>query len=740
MLIKEKVGKFHVVSIVIMLILLVLPIEGFAKVKPWDPYVPYIPNETPVAKRHLRGTWISTVVNLDWPLVETRNIVDDAKRIQKSKEEIIAILDRAVKVNLNAVFFQVSPEGDAFYKSDIVPWSRYLTGTFGKDPGFDPLAFAIEQAHKRNLEIHAWFNPYRISVNTNNDTIASLNIEKSVFKQHPDWIRTARNRFVLDPGIPQARQWVIERVMEVLQKYDVDGIHFDDYFYYERYEGELKDQDTFEKYNNGEFSNIGDWRRNNTYLLVSELSDNIRSEKPWVKFGISPAGVWGNQKDGHLGGSQTSASFTNYDSCFADTKKWVEEELIDYVAPQVYFSFGNPRAPYGEVASWWSEICKGKDVHLYLGHALYKVNDDADQYFMGNNAVPEFVRQLKFNIVKPEIMGSIMFRVRNFNDLGKQQVVDAMKHDLWSTKALVPVMPWKGGQAPNTPTLGKIDAVDATLKLSWADNDSNTAYYAIYRMNMGEKIEITPDASAKKLVGTVRKKHNEIQQFIDPAIKGSDKYVYAVTALDRLHNESEALIITKSQSNAFHDIGKEYTWAVSAIDALHEIEIVKGYGNGIFNPGHNTKRGDFILMVIRALNLEVAFDDNFSDVENNTYYYKSIGIAKALGIAKGSEGAFYPQENITRQDMIVIIDRAIKVTGIEFEKADETYLNEYNDTKLISDYAREAIATLTKAGLIEGSAGRVNPKYTATRAEIAVVLHRLLNNIIIYANASHYMA
>jgi len=307
-------------------------------------------------------------------------------------------------MNLNGpVFLQVSPEGDAFYKSDIVPWSRYLTGTFGEDPGFDPLEFAIEEAHKRNLELHAWFNPYRVSTNTSAATISSLKVEKSVYKEHPDWIRTAMNRFVVDPGIPEARQWVIDRVMEVVKKYDVDGVHFDDYFYYEQYVGELKDQDTYNKYNKGQFSNIGDFRRNNTYLLVKELSQKIRATKPWVKFGISPSGVWGNKSDGHSDGSNTSASLTNYDKSFADTKKWVQEELIDYIAPQVYFTFANSRAPYGEIALWWSDVCRGKNVHLYIGQAFYKINDDSDQYFKGENAVPELTRQLKFNAVKPEI-------------------------------------------------------------------------------------------------------------------------------------------------------------------------------------------------------------------------------------------------------------------------------------------------------------------------------------------------
>lgn len=726
MLIKKDTKRFIGTLLAIVVMLTILPINAFAEVKPWDAYAKYIPNKTPAAKSHLRGAWISTAINLDWPSLETKNIENNSERIQKSKDELAAILDKAVEMNLNTVFFQVSPEGDAFYKSSVAAWSRYLTGTFGKDPGFDPLDFAIEEAHKRNLEIHAWFNPYRVSMDTKAATAASLNIEKSVFKEHPDWIKSSMDRFVVDPGIPDARKWVSDRVMEVVGNYDIDGVHFDDYFYYERYVGELKDEDTYKKYNKGLFSNIGDWRRNNTYLLIKELSKKIRITKPWVKFGISPAGVWGNKKDGLSSGSNTSSSFTNYNKSFADTKKWVQEELLDYIAPQIYFSFANPRASYGEVASWWSEVCKGKKVHLYIGHALYKINDDTDQYFNGENAVPEFSRQLKFNIVKPEIMGSIMFRIQNFSNAGKQQVVSAIKSVLWSTRALVPIMPWKGGNAPVTPTAGKLEVLSDGLKLSWFDLSPNTTYYAVYRFNNGEKVDITSDASAAKLIGTVRKSSPTVQEFIDIGSNNPDKVFYVVTALDRLHNESLGLSISINQSNFFPDVGMEYSWAIKAIDELNEKRIISGDDRGKFNPGQNTKRGDFILMVVRAFNLTADFNDNFADVKTNSYYYDAIGIAKALGIAKGSGGSFNPDGNITREDMMVLLVRAIDTSGIMLEKAIEESLTFYNDAKLISIYARESAARLTKAGLVHGSGGGINPKRMATRAEIAVILHNCL--------------
>lgn len=713
-----------------LMLITVLPLNLFAQSNPWTPYVEYIPSETPLAKRHFRSVWISTVINLDWPSVETRDTKNDAERIQNSKYELIKMLDRAVELNINAVFFQVSPEGDALYKSDIVPWSRYLTGTFGKDPGYDPLAFIIEEAHKRNIELHAWLNPYRVSMYTSAATKESLNVPKSIYKERPDLIKTSMNRFIVDPGIPDSREWVADRVKEILDNYDVDGIHFDDYFYYEQYEGELNDDETFEKHNNGKFSNKGDWRRNNTYLLIKEISEIIRQSKPHVKFGVSPGGVWGNKKDGLVDGSNTDSSYTNYFRCFADTKKWVEEEIIDYIAPQIYFSFGNPRAPYGEVASWWSNVVRDKNVHLYIGQALYKVNDDTDRYFIGTNAIPEFTRQLKFNVAKPEIDGTIMFRYKNFEDEKKQPMVNVIEKDLWSSKALIPLMPWKGGKAPLAPESGKVEMSSDGVKISWNKNDEDATYYGIYRFNLDESADIVSDKSAAKLVGTVRKSDGEIQEFIDKGFKNIDDVFYVVTALDRLHNESTGLSLNSEKSKYFPDVGYKYLWAMEAIDEFYEKGIIKGDHLGMFNAGDNTKRGDFIIMLVNSLGLEAEYKENFLDVKKDSYYYEAIAIAKELGIIKGvGEGIFAPDGNITREDMMVIVTKALEISGVELEKPEKDYILDFNDVDEISGYAKEAVTTLISAGLIKGFDGGVHPKRMATRAEIVIILSLILDSM-----------
>lgn len=721
MLTKINLSKSIIFCLAIVLILVALPIHSFAISEP----------QAPIAKRHLRGAWISTTLNLDWPSAEVRNIRNDNERIQRTKDELIAILDKSVEMNMNAVFFQVSPEGDAFYQSDIVPWSRYLTGTFGKDPGFDPLAFAIEEAHKRNLEIHAWFNPYRVSMYTNDATKESLNIEKSVYKEHPDWIKTAHSKFVVDPGIPEAREWVKRRVMEVVENYDVVGIHFDDYFYYESYEGELKDQNTFMQYNSGKFSNIRDWRRNNTYLLIKELYNKIGEAKPWVKFGVSPAAVWGNKKDGHADGSDTNAGVPNYDRSFADTKKWVEEEIIDYIAPQVYFSFANPHVPYGEIINWWSNVIRDKNVHLYIGQALYKVNSDSDVSFQNNKAVEEFARQHKFNVENPEVMGSIMFRFRNFSDANKQQVVNTIRKDLWATKALVPIMSWKGGQAPESPTDGKIESLSHGNKLSWIDRDENTTYYAIYRTNKGNSIDINSDKSAMQLIATVRKSNKNVQEFIDKETNNINEAIYAVTALDRLHHESKELIIGTEQSSYFYDVNRGQAWAINAIDNLYELGIIHGIGNGKFAPRNNITRADFLIMVMNSHSIEpdTHITENFSDA-GNRYYTKYLGTAKKLGLVFGMGNNLYlPENEISRQDMFVILHRVLDKLGelpTSGEKGKKAF-EEFSDINEIDSYAIEAIKSFVEAGIVQGNNNKLKPKSKATRAETAQVLYSIFS-------------
>lgn len=378
---------------------------------------------------HLRASWIATVLQLDWP---KSTPIFTADRIATQKKELIAILDEAVNMGMNAIIFQVKPNADAFYRSNILPWSTYLTGTLGKDPGYDPLDFIIKEAHKRNLKLHAWLNPYRVSMDTSKETIHMLEntppeAPKSVYSRHQDWIGIAWDRFVLDPGIPAVRFWIEEVVTELVSNYDIDGIHFDDYFYAESTDSLLNDEKTYLAYGTA-FSNKADCRRNNTYLLIKQLSKKIKALKPHVEFGISPAGVWRNKKD-DLSGSDTQVGHPNYDAAYADTRRWVQEELIDYIAPQIYWPLARKVASYDVIAKWWANVVRPTKTRLYIGMALYKVGkyDALEPDWSIDGGVPEIKRQLDLNESIPEIQGSILFRQGSLQEPETQKVAEYIK-------------------------------------------------------------------------------------------------------------------------------------------------------------------------------------------------------------------------------------------------------------------------------------------------------------------------
>lgn len=497
-------------------------------------------------KYHLRASWISTVINLDWPSRASSLIQDTAERISVQKGELIAYLDEAASLRMNAVFFQVAPCSDAFYRSTIRPWSAYLTGQLGQDPGFDPLQFVIEQAHARNLELHAWFNPYRVSMDVSQSTIDRLNATRddapdSVYAAHRQWIGVAANRFVLNPGMPAARQWVIESVMEVVRNYAVDGIHFDDYFYYESAQSKLDDDSTFAEYGAG-FEHKADWRRHNTYLLISELSQKLRLSKPALKFGISPAGVWRNKKD-DARGSDTAAGIPNYDAAYADTRRWVEDELIDYIAPQVYWSFGLKAAQFDIVTRWWADTVRGRNVHLYIGEALYKVGvpSPREPQWSENDGVSELIKHLQWNLDVPQIRGSLLFRHAFLKAPQTAAAIAALREGPWRHPALIPSMPWKIGTPPEAPSCVQIERLGGSIQIKWHENAANAAgktrYYAIYRFASGSPVDV---GRADCLLATLRR---EDCSHLWRAPKDDDCLsVYAVTALDDNHRESTATL------------------------------------------------------------------------------------------------------------------------------------------------------------------------------------------------------
>lgn len=379
----------------------------------------------------MRGVWLATVSRLDWPPVNSVNGSSRDSRIRQQKRALADKLDNLKSLGINTVFFQVKPDGTALWPSQILPWSDMLTGTVGEDPGYDPLQFMLDEAHARGMRVHAWFNPYRVTTNIKSSTINELSRTTSlrpasVYVLHRDWIRTAGDRLVLDPGIPEARDWITSIVAEVVARYPVDGVQFDDYFYTETPQSQLNDNQTWRQYGQG-FASKADWRRHNTELLISQVSRTIKQLNPNVEFGVSPAGVWRNNSHDPAGSATRGAAA--YDESFADTRRWVQLGLLDYIAPQIYWPFARDAARYDVLAKWWANVVKPTKTRLYIGIALYKVGEPSknEPDWTVNGGVPELKRQLDLNETLPNIHGTILFRENNLNQPQTQQAVHYLK-------------------------------------------------------------------------------------------------------------------------------------------------------------------------------------------------------------------------------------------------------------------------------------------------------------------------
>lgn len=390
-----------------------------------------VPDQRQQDNQPMRGVWLATVSRLDWPPVNSVNVSSPALRIRLQQQALITKLDNLKSLGINTVFFQVKPDGTALWPSQILPWSDMLTGTIGQDPGYDPLKFMIDEAHKRGIKVHAWFNPYRVTTNTKPGTITALSRTlpqnpASVYVLHPDWVRISGDRLVLDPGIPAARDWITSIVAEVVERYPVDGVQFDDYFYTETKSSTLNDTQTWQQYGQA-FASKADWRRDNTQQLIAQVSRTIKQINPNVMFGVSPAGVWRNRSHDPAGSDTRGAAA--YDESFADTRRWVQQGLLDYIAPQIYWPFSRDAARYDVLAKWWAEVVKPTKTRLYIGVALYKVGEPSrnEPDWTVNGGVPELRKQLDLNDTMPGISGTILFRENNLNQPQAQQAVSYLR-------------------------------------------------------------------------------------------------------------------------------------------------------------------------------------------------------------------------------------------------------------------------------------------------------------------------
>ena len=350
--------------------------------------------QTAAGQQEMRGVWVSSVINLDYPALPTTSA-------DELREQADAILDKAAEYGFNAVFLQVRPCADALYESDIFPWSMYLTGTQGQAPedGFDPLAYWVNEAHKRGLELHAWLNPYRI---TRAETEWAKLAADNPARLHPEWVVEYQGKHYFDPANADLRELLIDGAVEIVKNYAVDGIHLDDYFYPGT---DFPDDEAFAA---SGARDIGDWRRDNVNKLISGLDKALHKADPDIEFGVSPAGIWASNTL-NIAGSATTSTYSSYYNMYADSKKWVEQGWVDYIAPQIYWEAGHKTADFSALLDWWCDTVDGTGVDLYVGLADYKTLEakGSDSPWFGG---AEIKRQLAACAAEENVAGTLHFR------------------------------------------------------------------------------------------------------------------------------------------------------------------------------------------------------------------------------------------------------------------------------------------------------------------------------------------
>jgi len=460
-------------------------------------------------KREMRGAWIATVENIDWP----KSTIPEIQR-----QELITILDGLKAININAIMFQIRPECDALYQSNIEPWSRWLTGSQGTlpSPFYDPLQFAVDEAHKRGMELHGWFNPYRAEKKVGNYPLSPSH----VINQHPDWILQVGSVKFLNPGLQEVRDYVTSVFVDVATRYDVDGIHIDDYFYVEGIT--TQDASTFANYPRG-FTNLGDWRRDNVNILIKEINDSLMAVKPWIKWGVSPRGIWRNGVPPGIVGND------NYSTIYCDAMAWLHNRSIDYINPQLYWAFGGGQ-DYGKLMPWWADSAGANNRHMYVGHAVYRINNPFN--------ATEIPRQIRLNRTDNDCQGSVLYNTTSTlaNPLG---FYDSLKNDLYRYPALPPIMNWKDILPPNPIQNLRFERLaSGQAGLTWdlpqiASDGDSAKRYVVYRFDYSniQPSDLENSANIFNVEGSRESIPGE-----PPSPTGP--FYFVVTSLDRNYNES----------------------------------------------------------------------------------------------------------------------------------------------------------------------------------------------------------
>ena len=467
------------------------------------------------AKREFRGAWIQCV-----------NGQFQGRGTAGMQQELIRQLDELEKDGVNAIIFQVRPECDALYQSKLEPWSRFLTGVQGQAPSpyWDPLEWMIKQCHQRGMELHAWLNPYRAS--TKGTTVFA---NSHICVTHPERVFKYDGLQILNPGLAVNRDYICQVVEDIVRRYDVDGIHIDDYFYpYPAAGQQIPDDKEFAANNNG-FRDKGDWRRDNVNMFIKQMGESIKKVKPWVKFGVSPFGIYRNKKSAPNLGSETSG-LQNYDDLYADVLMWVNNGWIDYCVPQIYWEIGHKAADYQTLIKWWDKHAAKR--HLYIGEDVERTVKFPD---LKNKNINQMPAKYKLHSQMRNVKGTVLWYSKAVADnVGNYGTV--LRKSYWKNPALPPRMPFIDGTSPKKPSSLRDEWSEKGYWLTWKTPGARkwsdeVTRYVVYRFAAGERVDV---GNPSKIVAITH--DTQIQL---PYVNGKTPYTYVVTSLDRMSNESK---------------------------------------------------------------------------------------------------------------------------------------------------------------------------------------------------------
>lgn len=552
--------------------------------------------------RTVKGVWAATLYSMDYPSAPTQ----DADTLKKDAQKLVESVE---KNGFNTLFLQVRPAGDAFYKSEIFPWSRYLCGSEGTAPkdNFDPLGYITELAHEAGISVHAWINPYRLTASEKDSNNLS---DGSIAKKFPHLVKKHTDgKLYLDPGEPESIKLVVDGAIELAKNYDIDGIHIDDYFYPS---SAFPDGETFAKYG-GEFREVGDWRRNNTLKLVKELKSAIKKVNPELLFSISPSGIWAN-KDSHPDGSNTSGRQAYFDY-YADTRLWVREELVDIIIPQIYWNIGYQTADFKELANWWNDAVRGTDVSLCIGQGAYRIADETDSksVWYGENGLRELENQFLLINSLENCSGTVQYRLGSIVssptlsdflkriNAGSIRLFSDTKDFPWAEEAIERLVSKGIAKGMGDGTFGcarKVTRADFVVMLvrltkqnvPFAENFADVTKDKYYYNEIG----------IAKALGFATGREGNI---FDPSgiITREDMATLAWRVMERQGKLKESSKF--SLEGEFSDANEISEYARLAVSVLAEEKLLSGYETGEFKPKGAATRAECAVLLSRLAEL-----------------------------------------------------------------------------------------------------------------------------------------